>query len=80
MERIKLSVAPRAPVGMSLKTGAPTKLSLATGGARVIGDYEQLTNKPSINAVELVGNKTFEELGDNPLTNTEIQAIFNRVF
>lgn len=43
-------------------------------------DYSLLDNKPSINDVELVGNKSFEDLGDSPLTNVEIQAIFNRVF
>lgn len=28
-----------------------------------IGDYEDLDNKPQINNVELIGNKTLEELG-----------------
>lgn len=38
-------------------------------GARIVGgsggtnDYEQLTNKPSINGVKLVGNKTTADLG-----------------
>ena len=43
-------------------------------------DYEKLYNKPSINEVELVGNKSFEELGDHLLTNIEIKQIFDRVF
>ena len=43
-------------------------------------DYNDLLNKPSINEVELVGNKTFEELGDHLLTNIEIKRIFDRVF
>lgn len=43
-------------------------------------NYEELIKKPSINSVELVGDKTFEDLGDTPLTNLEIQEIFNRVF
>ena len=43
-------------------------------------DYNDLYNKPSINEVELVGNKTFEELGDHLLTNIEIKRIFDRVF
>ena len=51
-------------------------------GAQVIetGDYNKLTNKPSINEVELRGNKTFEDLGDHIMTNIEIKNIFNRVF
>ena len=44
------------------------------------GNYNDLFNKPSINEVELVGNKSFEELGDSPLTNIEIKSLFDRVF
>lgn len=43
-------------------------------------DYPGLNHKPQINSVELVGNKSFEDLGDNPLTNIEIKAIFDRIF
>ena len=43
-------------------------------------DYNKLYNKPSINEVELKGNKTFEDLGDHMLTNIEIKKIFDRVF
>lgn len=35
-------------------------------------DYENLKNKPSINGVELVSDKSFEDLGDHALTNFEI--------
>ena len=35
-------------------------------------DYEKLKNKPKINGVELVQDKSFEELGDHVLTNFEI--------
>ncbi|NLJ18371.1 hypothetical protein [Globicatella sulfidifaciens] len=40
-------------------------------------DYEKLINKPKINEVELKGDKSFEELGMKPLTNTEIAKMFN---
>lgn len=40
-------------------------------------DYEQLENKPQINGVELDGNKTFEELGEQTITNVELQDIIN---
>ena len=43
-------------------------------------NYNELINKPQINSVELMGNKSFEDLGDHLLTNLEIKAIFNRVF
>lgn len=43
-------------------------------------NYDELLNKPQINGVELKGNKTFEDLGDTPLTNLEIKAIFDNIF
>ena len=35
-------------------------------------DYEKLKNRPSINGVELIKDKSFEDLGDHVLTNFEI--------
>lgn len=41
--------------------------------------YNQLNDKPKINDVELKGNKTFEDLGAESLTNIEIEEIINSV-
>lgn len=38
-------------------------------------DYNDLTNKPSINGVELVGNKTNEELLIDSISNEEIEKL-----
>lgn len=38
-------------------------------------DYNILINKPQIETVELIGNKTFEELGLSSLTYTQIDRI-----
>lgn len=38
-------------------------------------DYETAKNKPRINDVELVGNKTSEDLDIMALTNTEIENL-----
>lgn len=46
----------------------------------ISGDYNALYNKPSINDVELVGNKYCEDLGIFNLTNIQIKEIFDRVF
>lgn len=46
---------------------------------KVVKDYEVLQNKPSINDVILRGNKTFEDLGDHILTNTEILNLYKKV-
>lgn len=42
------------------------------GGTR---DYELLINKPQIEGVTLIGNKTFEELTLIGLTNEELEAL-----
>lgn len=40
-------------------------------------DYNALANKPQIESVELVGNKSMSELGVETLSNSEIEAILN---
>lgn len=40
-------------------------------GAPAVSNYEMLTKKPKINGVELVGNKTFEELGLDKVYETK---------
>lgn len=50
------------------------------GSSHSPGRYPPLLEKPSVNSIVLLGNKTFEELGDHTLTNIEIKAIFDRVF
>ena len=51
-----------------------TDIELSTAGTN---DYNDLANKPSIEGVELVGDKTLEELGVEALTPQEIDAIIN---
>lgn len=43
-------------------------------------DDHELYNRPRINGEELIHDKSFEDLGDNIMTNTEIMEIFNMVF
>ena len=41
-------------------------------GAPAVSNYEKLTKKPQINGVEMVGNRTFEELGmDKAFASTQ---------
>lgn len=51
-----------------------TDIEISTGGT---SDYNDLVNKPSIEGVELIGDKTLEELGVEALTPQEIDAIIN---
>lgn len=41
----------------------------------VSADYEKARKKPSVNGVSLTGNKSFEDLGLEEVTNTEIEDI-----
>lgn len=43
-------------------------------------NYEDLYNKPSINGVQLIRDKSFEDLGVDSMSNMEIKQIFNNVF
>ena len=56
-------------------------LSGVLDSAKVVYEknYENLKNKPSINDVELIGNKSFEDLGDIHLSNIEILNMYNHV-
>lgn len=40
-------------------------------------DYEKLYNKPRIEDVELIGNKTLPEIGVGRITNFEIESIIS---
>ncbi len=44
---------------------------------RIETDYNLLFNKPQINAVELIGNKTLSEIGINILTNNDLENILS---
>ena len=43
-------------------------------------DYEKLMNKPQINDVELVGNKSIRDIGIFDLSNAEIDRLVNMIF
>ena len=61
-------------VSMSAAISASAEMSgtLKQADRVVEKDYEKLINRPSINGVELVQDKSFEDLGDHVLTNFEI--------
>lgn len=59
---------------MSGSLNADTGMSGSLNMAEQVyeNDYEKLKNKPSVNGVVLVQDKSFEDLGDHVLTNFEI--------
>lgn len=56
----------------SLNADASMSGTLKMADRVIEKDYEKFVNKPSINGVELIKDKSFEELGDHVLTNFEI--------
>lgn len=76
---IKTSFEQSKPIKAKLESSNPinAKISNASSGTT---NYEMLSNKPSINEITLIGNKSFEDLGVNTMTNLEIKELFDRVF
>lgn len=62
-----------------VKAGIPTKLSQLENDTD-FGNYESSSNKPSIEGVTLIGDKTFPELNLNEEENATILECFNTVF
>lgn len=63
---------------------AEQSLNFGLDSQYTIGDIidykKQVMGKPSVNGVILVDDKSFEDLGEYTLKNSEILDIFNRVF
>lgn len=66
-------LVPKPLAGDQLKflRGDGTWVEISSGTS----DYTNLINKPQIEGVILEGDKTFEELNANPLSNIEIESI-----
>ena len=64
---------------INLKIGGGSSLNLGISKASGTNNYNALTNKPSINGVELVGDKTSDEIHVqgkmHALTTQEIERI-----
>lgn len=66
----RLQVGNGPVVRGSMKVNSPS----SSGGT---SDYNKLKNKPSIEHVELVGNKNLEDFGAEPMTAAEVLEIFH---
>lgn len=60
---VNLNVKPRAVVDVQTAKVATIDLGVRGGSGSGTDDYNRLRNKPSINGVELIGDKTSEDLG-----------------
>ena len=83
IDQLRMSKQDKLTAGDGITIDENNVISVTGGGGTGGGttDYEELDNKPSINGVELSGNKTLKELGinlpnmDNYYTKTEIDNI-----
>ena len=53
------------------------EINVADSGFGGTSNYNDLNHKPKINGVELIQDKSFEDLGQKPLTNIQILNIIN---
>ncbi len=63
------ATAPTTPKSVATKEYVDDQIATQTG------NYENLKNKPQINGVELIKNKSFEDLGMSALDDVEILSI-----
>ena len=75
----KINIITTGLVSGNIKTSTVTRLSgnISMGSTTATRDYEQLINKPSIEYVELIGNKTFNDLGLSALSADDILDVLN---
>jgi hypothetical protein len=62
------STALSGNIAASAEIATPVKHS-------IVLDYNALENKPEINSVELVGNKTLPEIGVNSISNIDLENL-----
>lgn len=70
---IKLTVAENDAVTLGVGDNEAATLGVESTTVVSVNDYNDLRNKPSIEGVELIGDKSFEELNLQRLTNTELE-------
>lgn len=76
MVKLQIQTTPPAKLNTTEQQQVPLKI-----GAQVqaVDDYNRLRNKPQIEGVELIGNKTFADLHLAALSNTEIERLLSLV-
>lgn len=62
-EQLRGSIIGEENLSGKIDSEAPLKGKLNISGSSGTKDYEKLKNKPQINGVELIGNKSLEDLG-----------------
>ena len=77
-ETMNIDLSPKSNMGLDLtpKSNMEIRISVPKNISSSL-DYERLRNKPQIESVELLGNKSFDELGLIPLDADDLIEILN---
>lgn len=82
-ETIGIKVSRERQEQAIISSDTPGERALMLGAesitVRSVRSYQQLDDLPQINDVTLLGNKSFEDLGADSLTNIEIENIINSI-
>jgi hypothetical protein len=74
-EELNVSLQDEDNLDINLEDEASLNINLLVGIPIGMDDYNHLRNKPKIEGVTLEGDKTYEELNMNRLTNIELENI-----
>ena len=77
-ETMNIDLSPKSNMWLDLtpKSNMEIRISVPKNISSSL-DYERLRNKPQIESVELIGNKSFDELGLIPLDADDLIEILN---
>lgn len=73
-----VDITPEVEVEVSSDGPIETETDLVINDG--VKDYNDLLNKPRIESVELVGDKSFDDLNLNKISNSEIEELLSLSF
>ena len=73
-----VDITPEVEVEVSSDDPIETETDLVIDDG--VKDYNDLLNKPRIESVELVGDKSFDDLNLNKISNSEIEELLSLSF
>lgn len=79
-EELDISLQDEDNLNINLEDEASLNVNLLEGIPVGMDDYNALRNHPSINGEELIGNKTFEDLGRDDIKNARIKQIIDEQY
>lgn len=79
MDILKGRLSPVVPIKASIASHPAMVGHLEAPAVIIHADYENLDNKPQIEGVTLIGDKSFEDLNLQRVSNAEIEDLFSNL-